>query len=85
MLRHKRFDTRPQFLIVDLSRHLRPGTFDSEVSVKPYVSNADVKRSGRVMRSHLYLVMRETGADSTDLTPLILPHDCHVGFTALSW
>jgi hypothetical protein len=54
MGRLRRIDTSPKFLPVDLFRQLLPGTFESEVSVKAYVSNAIVKRSGRVMRSHLY-------------------------------
>ena len=54
MTRHKRIDTIPQFLPVELFRQLPPGTFESEIEVKAYVSNANVKRSGRIMRSHLY-------------------------------
>jgi len=53
MAHYKRIDTSPKFLPVDLSRQLPPGTFENEVSVKANVSNANVKRSGRVMHSHL--------------------------------
>lgn len=55
MARCKRIDTSPKFLPVDPSRQLLPVTFENAISVKAYVSNANVKRSGRIMRSHLYL------------------------------
>ncbi len=58
MARHKRIDTSQKFLSVDLSRQLLPGTFEYEVSVNAYVSNANVERSGRVMQ--------ETGPDSAE-------------------
>jgi hypothetical protein len=50
MARHKRIDTSAKFLPVDFSRRLLPGTFENEDSVKAYVSNANVERSGRVMQ-----------------------------------
>jgi hypothetical protein len=53
MARCKRIDTSPKFLPVDLSRQLLPGTFANAIAVNAYVSNANVKRSGRIMRSHL--------------------------------
>jgi len=54
MARHKRIYTSPKFLPVDLSRQLLPGAFENEVSVEAYVINANVKRGGRIMRSHPY-------------------------------
>jgi hypothetical protein len=50
MARHKRIDTSLKFLAVYPSHQLLPGTFENEVSVKAYASNANVKRSGRVMQ-----------------------------------
>lgn len=53
MTDREHIDTSPKSLPVDPSRQLLPVTFENEVPVKAYVSNANIKRSGRIMRSHL--------------------------------